>query len=164
MEIWKTISTHPKYKVSNNGRVKSSKIILALSINAGYYALRLVGDDDRRGLKVHRLVAKAFIPNPENKPCVNHKDGNKLNNNVDNLEWCTYSENTIHALKIGLIVRSAYLRKISFVKAETIRRKYQTGKYTQRGLATEYGINQRTVWAYVNNMCKTKKEPNRTRH
>ena len=57
---------------------------------------------NRKNRNVHRVIAETFIPNPNNLPCVNHKDGNKLNNSVDNLEWCTHSENTIHAYQTGL--------------------------------------------------------------
>ena len=57
---------------------------------------------NRKNRNVHRLIAETFIPNPDNLPCVNHKDGNKLNNAVDNLEWCTHSENTLHAFRTGL--------------------------------------------------------------
>lgn len=72
----------------------------------------MVGGIDRCGYRhvilnkkshnVHRVIAKTFIPNPDNLTCVNHKDGNKLNNSVDNLEWCTHSENTLHSFRTGL--------------------------------------------------------------
>ena len=68
----------------------------------GYLLVDLRGHEKRTIKTVHRLVAEAFIPNPENKPQVNHIDGNKQNNCVDNLEWCTNSENQIHAFKSGL--------------------------------------------------------------
>ena len=55
-----------------------------------------------KNMQFHRIVANTFIPNPLNKPCINHIDGNKNNNNISNLEWCTHSENTIHAYKTGL--------------------------------------------------------------
>ena len=57
---------------------------------------------NRKNLNVHRVIALSMIPNPKNLPCVNHKDGNKLNNSVSNLEWCTHSENTIHSFQSGL--------------------------------------------------------------
>jgi len=62
-----------------------------------------LGDGTTKRCRVHRLVAQAFIPNPENKPYVNHKDGNRANNCVANLEWVTASENAIHARQTGLI-------------------------------------------------------------
>lgn len=70
--------------------------------NKGYLRVRLYIEGRRPTIKVHRAVAKAFIPNPENKPEVNHKDGNKENNRVDNLEWSTPGENTAHAYNTGL--------------------------------------------------------------
>ena len=66
--------------------------------NRGYYSVGI----KRKTFMVHRLVALAFLPNPENKPFVNHIDGNKLNNHIDNLEWCTCKENNLHARKTGL--------------------------------------------------------------
>lgn len=108
-EIWKTIDGFSSYQVSNYGRIKSvsrivknkystrkieEKILTPKIGTNGYYSYPLGNDDGvRKSVSIHRLVAKAFIPNPNNLPCVNHKDENKLNNEVANLEWCTYSYN-----------------------------------------------------------------------
>lgn len=95
-----------KYGINKLGVVfnKTSGKIMKPSINAkGYYQIVMVDNfKNRITRKVHRLVAETFIPNPENKPTVNHKDGNKANNHIDNLEWTTYSENQQHAYDIGL--------------------------------------------------------------
>lgn len=103
-EIWKTIEECADYQVSNLGRVKSfkydkenGKIMKPYKSTKGYLQIDLQLDGRKRQnrlhLAVHRLVAKAFIPNPDNLPQVNHKDENKENNCVDNLEWCTNEYN-----------------------------------------------------------------------
>lgn len=108
-EVWKEIEGYnSKYYISNLGRVKSIKyteprILKARLDNHGYYRVALTKDKEVVECKVHRLVARAFIKNPYNKPTVNHKDGNKRNNTVENLEWATRSEQMIHAYKMGLI-------------------------------------------------------------
>lgn len=101
-----------KYEVSSLGNIKSLPRKVGLTPNPGkmlkpglssgyYLTVSLpVGPKKFRSFRVHRLVAEAFIPNPGNKSTVNHKDGNKLNNQVNNLEWCTYSENAIHSRKV----------------------------------------------------------------
>lgn len=90
-----------EYEVDDSGFIfslKSNKFLKAATGNSGYLAVSLSKDGHVNGLMVHRVVAIAFIDNPENKKEVNHKDYNKLNNNVNNLEWCTPSENSIHGL------------------------------------------------------------------
>jgi len=115
MEIWKDIEGYEnKYQVSNLGNVKSletwagdryirrEKILKNNLCGNGYYYVCLSKNGKVKKYKVNRLVAQAFIPNIDNKPFTNHIDGNKLNNCVDNLEWCTQSENMKHASMMGL--------------------------------------------------------------
>lgn len=111
-EIWKFIpGFEHHYQISNLGRVKRlqykqvdnygtgrvriypEKIENQYISNTGYFQVDLRTRTQRRRVNVHRLVAEAFIPNPDNLPCVNHKDENKLNNDVTNLEWCDYFYN-----------------------------------------------------------------------
>lgn len=104
-EIWKDIDG---YLISNLGNVKSFKQGYEHSLkqtksNRGYLTVCFTTKGKCKNHYIHRLVAQAFIPNPENKPQVNHKDGNKLNNCVDNLEWVSACENMRHAYKNNLI-------------------------------------------------------------
>lgn len=106
-EIWKE-TKYSGYFISNYGRLRgrSGRIIKSyLNKRMGYYMI-CIHLDGRNGkskcLKIHRLVAEAFISNPNNYNVVNHKDGNKQNNYVENLEWCTMAHNVKHAYKIGL--------------------------------------------------------------
>lgn len=87
------------YSISPNGIVvnKITKRELKQDLSTGYASVVLSNKGHKRKFLVHRLVAELFIRNIENKPCVNHKDGNKTNNDVSNLEWVTYSENEIHS-------------------------------------------------------------------
>lgn len=113
-EIWKDmIGFEGRYQVSNLGRVRSIlsnhgryqekiKVQRPRSESCPYRYVQLSVKDQPHHEAVHRAVAKAFIPNPDNKPMVNHIDGNKLNNNACNLEWVTCSENHQHAFSTGL--------------------------------------------------------------
>jgi len=110
-EIWKEIKDFEDYDVSNLGAVKntSTKMISKINIKNGYSYVNLVNNENKKTARVHRLVAKAFIVNDDiiNKTHVNHKDGNKLNNKVDNLEWMTPSEDIQHAIDNGLLESQA---------------------------------------------------------
>jgi len=100
-EVWRPVKEFPTlYKVSNTGKVASYRKELAQHIiNSGYVktSFKIAGKNNQR--LVHRIVAEAFIDNPDNKREVNHKDGNRLNNHASNLEWMTSSENKQHARK-----------------------------------------------------------------
>lgn len=107
MEQWRKIEgTHGLLEVSDLGRVKSlmrdGRILKASEDAKGYLRIHFTVMRERKSIKVHREVAKAFLPNPHNLPQVNHVDGDKKNNAVDNLEWVSGLENARHAMRNGL--------------------------------------------------------------
>jgi hypothetical protein len=173
-EIWKDIPGYEGlYQISNLGRVKSldrivtSKIgvkksvkgkIMKNCINGNQYSyVNLSLNKKFKSKKIHRLIAIVFIPNPENKPCVNHKDGNKLNNSIDNLEWVTMGENQKHAYDTGL--------KIGALKGKTGYKNHLSKTVMQMDLTgnliSEFGsVNEATRMTGVNNIsacCKNKR-------
>lgn len=105
MEVWKKISGFLDYEVSSSGRIRSLKkktIMTPYVSKNGYEQIKLFKNSKRYAKYVHRLVAETFLDCPGTNFEVNHIDGNKLNNFVSNLEWCTHSQNTRHAIKNGL--------------------------------------------------------------
>lgn len=145
-----------KYSITRDGRVWSSRIGAFLKLRkkrAGYLTVSLcIGGKKKKTHTVHRLVAIAFIPNPENKPQVNHKDGNKLNNNDWNLEWATRVENVQHAIAHGLINnRGAFsaLAKYTEEDIANIRNAYKEGKKLTE-IIKEFNVSGTTMRRFLN--------------
>lgn len=112
MEIFKKIIYNGYYEISNFGNVKSNKkttekILKNKTVN-GYKYISFKVEGKIKNFYIHRLVAIHFIPNPKNKLQVNHIDGNKSNNHINNLEWCTPRENSQHSYDIGLSKKGDY--------------------------------------------------------
>lgn len=102
---WKTLERNRNYKISDKGEVFSlnqGKILSPKKNHDGYLRIQIWSHSKCEFVGIHRLVAETFIDNPNGKPFVNHKDGNKANNSVVNLEWCTQRENIRHAWNTGL--------------------------------------------------------------
>lgn len=160
-EVWKDIDGYEGiYKISNLSRIISLKhnkinILKQIDTKSKYVRINLYLYGKRNTEMVHRLTALAFIPNPENKPCVNHKNGIKNDNRVENLEWATYLDNNIHALKNKLRINKNgedhFNSKLNVKKVIEIRLKYKTGLFTLLDLANEYGVGFKNISKIVNN-------------
>lgn len=161
-EEWKPIDGYEGYLISNLGRVKSLKrgremILEPIRDAHGYLRVNLYKDGVRHLLKIHRLMATTFINNPDGLPQVNHKDGNKENNSVENLEWVTESQNTQHAWDNGLCSpprgEQNGQHKLTQNDVDEIRRSYIKGNlmFGGKALAKKYGVSETEISRIINN-------------
>lgn len=172
MEMWKDIQGYEgHYQVSNLGRVKTlprttlrtngrslpvREKIRKTQFSANKYVnVDLYNGKTIKWVGVHRLVALAFIPNPKNKPQVNHLDGNPLNNNAENLEWCTASENHIHAYRTGLSKgklgetnSGAKLTNKQVLEIRAIHKPFSL-EFGNRALGRRYGVSDNLIYQII---------------
>lgn len=152
------IKEYPNYAACENGdiiNITTGKILKPIE-RRGYYDVGLYKDGKETIKSVHRLIAEAFLPNPQNLPCVNHKDENKHNNCVDNLEWCSYQYNNyygknkpVNNLKNGPIANSKSVMQMS--KNRTIIKLYSSA----REAARQTGLNQSNISKCCNGKYKS---------
>lgn len=154
MEHWAEIIGWP-YEVSDAGRVRRSQpgpatrpgfVLKPYATERGYLRIQLSRDNAPRRFMVHRLVAEAFVPNPEGKRFVNHRNGDPTDNRAENLEWVTQRENQLHAYDRGLqAAGSGHGRaKLTEEQVREIRDRHAAGE-TQTALAQEYPVNQSMI-------------------
>lgn len=154
-EVWKpVIGWEDCYQVSNLGRVKSEyQILKPKKGNQPYYSVSLSREGKVDFRRIHRLVAQAFVPNPEGKGVVDHIDNNKLNNMVDNLQWMTVKENTSKAFSEGRMPTGEQVlgSKLTKVKVLEIKALYNLGDITQALLGEQFGVSRQQISKIVNN-------------
>lgn len=159
--IWKGlkyrgIDYSNKFRISNLGElqnIKTNTTYKKRKTEFGYHTVTVSLGSRKHKLviNIHRAVAETFIPNPNNKTEVNHKDGNKLNNSVENLEWCTHRENMIHASKNGLLHPATGISqgfsRLSQVDVLYIKNNYISGdkQFGSRGLARKFNCSHMVI-------------------
>ena len=163
MENWKDILGYEGiYQVSDHGNIKKlpNYIMSKQKTLKGYLSIRLNKQGIGKGFKIHRLVAIAFIPNSENKPQVNHINGNKTDNRVENLEWCTGSENIIHAvinnLKAkGEQIKSSKMSTVNILEIKNLLKgNFPCSEISERFNVSRGAISQiknKTTWKHIIN-------------
>lgn len=135
--MWNKILRNSNYSISENGDVRNDitgkMLVCYFNKKTGYKSIDLWKDGKPIKCTIHRLLAETFISNPENKPCIDHKDGNKLNNNLSNLRWATYSENNSRFGTIGVRSQSIIVRRFSadgvMTEEKTFARILDSAKY-----------------------------------
>lgn len=136
------------YSVTKNGRVYShirNKFLKLQEDKNGYHCIGLWKNKKYKRLQVHRIVAKTFIKNNQNRPCINHINGIKTDNRVENLEWCTFSENNIHAYKTGLLCRKGENHNLSKLTNEQAMYIYKNKTYNNKALADRFGVDRSII-------------------
>lgn len=160
MEIWKPVVGFDSYEVSNRGHVRSFKrktpqILKLKRDGRGYTRVGLYAGDKQKWCLVHRLVAQTFIPNLFNKPQINHIDGDKTNNCVENLEWCTAGENRCHAYATGLQAKiqgeNRHDSKLTNEQITWIRSVYKPRdhEFGARALASKFSVSESAINSVV---------------
>ena len=152
MDTFYPIVDYEGYYVTKDGKVwseKSNKFLSLFPDKDGYLLCSLSHAGKSRPHKVHRLVALSFLPNPENKPQVNHIDGNKANNHIDNLEWASAKENINHALNSGLINSKLSEEDVLYIRTNYIPKSPEFGC---RALAKKFNV----VPSVISNVVKGK--------
>ena len=138
-----------QYKICKNGKVWSSiteKYLSPAKTSGGYYTVSLYKNKKSKTHYIHRLLAEAFIANPDNMPCINHIDGIKDNNDLSNLEWCSYSENNRHAYSNGLS-KKGNLRYNSKLRENHIKSVFMLSRIglSQEKISRMFGVSRGSI-------------------
>lgn len=181
-EIWKEIEGFDNYQISNLGRVKNIKFdryVKPLVGNRGYVHVNLYKDGKIKRLSLHRLIAIAFIPNPENKPCIDHINTDRSDNRIDNLRWATQKENHNNPLSLMNHSKAAKGRTVSEEQkknqSEKMKGRYKGNKWGSKKIiqltldgnfvrewesikdaADSLGVSSSAIWNCLNNKCQVK--------